>query len=272
MKNMMRAHFFKKWLVFVLVVVLLSSIGIETRAEELIETDIVPEEMQPETVITFCDESHYVINKGGIVKQKTELVLPIEIQKKIENAKKDGSYDTAYHAEKLKPVKGLKVIYADDGFILRMEYPEGVYNPLTKAENSPNENIDSEKMREGPGPNDKLLYTWGAHENQIWQIGNTSGRYGYGRATNFTDTIGERDNRLVKGDCATNMKYDDCPYGTKLSVNGPKKGGGIAFVTLTKRDKGSLPDAVLDIWKTGVEYFGYTWSSSVSINDIQYTH
>lgn len=33
-----------------------------------------------------------------------------------------------------------------------------------------------------------------------------------------------------------------------------------------------MPDAVLDIWKTGVEEFGYTWSKSLSINNIQYVH
>ena len=26
-----------------------------------------------------------------------------------------------------------------------------------------------------------------------------------------------------------------------------------------KRDNGALPDAVIDIWKTGVEYWDYTW-------------
>lgn len=37
-----------------------------------------------------------------------------------------------------------------------------------------------------------------------------------------------------------------------------------------KRDAGGLPDAVIDIWKTGVEYWGYKWTSTLSINDVFY--
>lgn len=43
-------------------------------------------------------------------------------------------------------------------------------------------------------------------------------------------------------------------------------------ILMTKADNGALPDAILDIWKTGVEYWGYTWSSSLSINRGSYTY
>ena len=236
-------------------------------AKEVISANTIPDEMQPRTVINFIDDNHYVIEKGGLVESKSEIILPDEIQEKIDIAKKDGSYYTAYQGKNPDPVEGLKVYYADDGFILRLEYPKEVENPMMKEVISPNE------LMRAPGPNDTLLYQWGAHENQIWRIGNSkTARFGYGRATNFTDTYGQRDNVLKKGDAATSLAYDNCAFGTELAVNGPKKGGGVAFVTLYKRDVGGMPDAVLDIWKTGVEYWGYTWSSSLSINDIQYTH
>lgn len=256
-----------------LVTAVVGGAGIPAHAAEKIESNIVPAEMQPGTVITFSDDNHYVINQGGKIDKETEIQLPPEIEEKLAEAKADGTYYTAFHQEALKPVKGLKVTYADDGFILRTEYPDGVVDPMTQKVVSPNETLVRKDVKEGPGPNDTLLYTWGKHENQIWRIGNSkTERFGYGRATNFTDKIGERDNVLKKGDCATHMTYDNCAYGTELSVNAPKKGGGIGFATFYKRDKGSLPDAVLDIWKTGVEYFGYTWSSSLSINDVQYVH
>ena len=41
---------------------------------------------------------------------------------------------------------------------------------------------------------------------------------------------------------------------------------------MTKRDVGCLPNAVLDIWKTGVEYFGKEWSSNVSIYNASYEY
>lgn len=36
-------------------------------------------------------------------------------------------------------------------------------------------------------------------------------------------------------------------------------------IHMKKCDAGGMPNAVLDIWKTGVEYFGYTWSSTFSL-------
>lgn len=154
-----------------------------------------------------------------------------------------------------------------------MEYPVDVENPFMKEVKSPNEINDSSITREGPGPNDTLLHQWGSHKNQIWKIGNSkTARFGAGRATTFSDKIGQRDNVLKKGDAATSKAYDNCKYGTKLSVIAPKKGGGTKTKTLCKRDVGGMPDAVLDIWKTGVEYWGYTWKSSLSINNVQYSH
>ena len=64
----------------------------------------------------------------------------------------------------------------------------------------------------------------------------------------------------VKGDVATKQAYDNCPTGTVLQVRHNGK-----FVNMKKWDVGSMPNAVLDIWKTGVEYWGYKWSSTFSI-------
>lgn len=57
--------------------------------------------------------------------------------------------------------------------------------------------------------------------------------------------------RFKKGDVATRYHVDNPAYGTKLKcvANGHTK-------TMIKRDVGCLPNAVLDIWKYGVEYFG----------------
>ena len=201
---------------FMALIIMVCTIHLPVDASEIVCSDTIPDKMQPETIISFISDDKYIIEKGGISQEKHEIVLPEEIADKIQTAKNDGSYYTAYHAELPDPVEGLKVYYADDGYILRFVYPEGVENPLMKEVKSPNENIVRKETREGPGPNDTLLYTWGAHNNQIWKIAYSStARLGFGRATNFTDRIGQRDNVLKKGDAATSLAYDNCAYGRK---------------------------------------------------------
>lgn len=74
-----------------------------------------------------------------------------------------------------------------------------------------------------------MLHQWGSHKNQIWKTENSKTvRFEAGRATTFSDKIGQRDHVLKKGDAATSKAYDNCAYGTKLEVVAPKKGGGIA--------------------------------------------
>lgn len=247
-------------------------VGTNVKAEQSFISEEVPDEMQPKTIITYVDDTHYVINSGGIAESKTEINLTSELKEKIDIAKADGSYYTALHAKTIAPVKGLKVYYADDGFILKVEYPDDSMNPMLQEMISPNENLVQPSFREGPGPNDTLLFEWGSHKNQVWKIGNTKGRFAAGRATTFSDKYGQADNILKKGDAATSLAYDDCSYGTVLSVNAPKKNGGRLQRNLIKADKGGMPDAVLDIWKTGVEYWGYTWNEYLSIDSVTYVH
>lgn len=79
---------------------------------------------------------------------------------------------------------------------------------------------------------------------------------------------------LKKGDVATSLRYDNCQYGTKVQVNARKKGstknathvmykrdaGG-----MYKRDAGGMDNAIVDIWKEGVEYWGYKYSKNLSL-------
>ncbi|MDR6727099.1 hypothetical protein J2W91_005624 [Paenibacillus amylolyticus] len=53
-----------------------------------------------------------------------------------------------------------------------------------------------------------------------------------------------------------NPKYEQVLDTRKLDNN--------VFYSVTKRDNGALPDATLDIWKTGVELFDLKWSSTLS--------
>lgn len=258
----------KKKLIYALMICCLitSSCLIVNAQDGYIKTDTIPEEMLPYSEIEFVNNDEYVIKKGGNVKKYSKIYSePITIK-----TLKNIDISSVYYGSLPKPVKGLKVYYASDGFILNLEYPNGMQNPMLEPLKDESYTI---KPFGGPSQNDKLLYTWGAHKNQVYQIGNTKGRLGVGRATTFYDKKGQRDNILKKGDVATSLKYDNCPYNTKLQVRTTKKNGQIYQRPMYKRDVGGMPDAVLDIWKTGVEYWGYSWSKNFSMpKTVQYTH
>ncbi|URJ58309.1 hypothetical protein [Paenibacillus polymyxa] len=113
--------------------------------------------------------------------------------------------------------------------------------------------------RKSPG-----TYTYGAHDNEIKISGTFSGYVrGTGRGTNFTDTYGENSNILDKGDCATKGAIGNPKFGTEIRVRNTDNDIAANFY---KADNGSLPDAVIDIWKTGVEKVGLSWASYVSFS------
>lgn len=76
---------------------------------------------------------------------------------------------------------------------------------------------------------------------------------GTGDFTCFTDKIGEHDNLLRKGDCATKGSIDNPMTGTIIRTTNMLTGKSANFI---KNDNGGLPNAVLDIWKTGVKKLG----------------
>lgn len=82
---------------------------------------------------------------------------------------------------------------------------------------------------------------------------------GTGYGTNFTyksngnSDIGQRDHRLVKGDCATNKNYDNAICGTIIGVRNFDNDIREDF---EKWDIGSLPNAVIDIWWKGLPLLG----------------
>lgn len=204
----------------------------------------IPDVMQPGTIIEYVSNTEYVVLQGGESNQAKKTpnnVLP-----------ETGTYIV----EKLPvPVKGMKVTYATDGYILDIIAPNNgkvIYEEEIGGSSieTPNTRIDEAW---------KLVATWGSYPNNLYKTpyGNVMGT---GRATTFSDTIGQENHRLVKGDVATKLAYDNCKTGTVIQVRHNGK-----FVNMKKWDAGGMPNAVLDIWKTGVEYFGYKYSSTFSI-------
>jgi hypothetical protein len=96
---------------------------------------------------------------------------------------------------------------------------------------------------------------------------------GVGRATTFNDRVGQANIVLSQGDVALKLAYDNCAVGTLVSLKAKKSNGSWRTCWMTKNDAGGMPNAVIDIWKTGVAYWGYTWSSTFSMpGTVTYTH
>lgn len=83
--------------------------------EQIIESTEIPEPMQPGTEILFVDSGHYKILKGG---------LPLQERKEENDIPKDSeaAEGLVIREEYPVPKKGVKVTYADDGYINRILY------------------------------------------------------------------------------------------------------------------------------------------------------
>lgn len=221
----------------------------------------IPPRMQPNTIIRYVSEDEYVIEQGGEVdgSNYNENGLTEEEQAIVDarNASLLEEYGEMQITKVSNPwpVADMIVYYDGDGFISEIFNPISLcYTALPRGTTSPNG-----------------TYTWGAHENTLVVTSNRV--VGRGRITTFNDTIGESDNELVKGDVATRGDYDNPVHGQKISVSiAEASSGQKKALVMYKRDNGALPDAILDIWKDGVEYWGYTYSSSLSFDDGMYTY
>lgn len=76
---------------------------------------------------------------------------------------------------------------------------------------------------------------------------------GTGDFTVYTGGKTEEGKTLKKGDCATKGEIDNPNTGKKIKVTNKMNG---TTATFYKRDNGKLYNAVIDIWKTGVEKLG----------------
>lgn len=216
----------------------------------------IPPQMQPGTVIEYLDNSTYTVLSGGELDPATlnENGLTAKAQASAnKNMQKSRISGNVTKVADPSPSAGLRVIYDGDGLIRAFEGGTYRYSPLPSGSTSPNG-----------------TYTWGSQNNTLTVTDTTV--TGTGRLTTFSDTIGESDNTLTKGDVATRGDKDNPKFGTTLSVTAPTADGSTETHEMNKADNGSLPDAILDIWKTGVENWGYTWNSNLSINNGSYTY
>ena len=216
----------------------------------------VPAQMKPSSVIKYTDTSHYDVLEGGelpsSILTKDGLTVSAQSDANLNRAiiKVSGRIIKVLDPT---PAPGLIVIYDEEGFIKEFRGATYKYRPLKMGTTSP-----------------QGTYQWGKHNNTLTVFPNSV--TGTGRLTTFDNKTGENDNKLKKGDVATRGDRDNPAHGTIINVTAPTKNGKYETHSMIKADNGSLPDAILDIWKTGVENWGYTWRSSLSINGGSYTY
>lgn len=222
------------------------------------QTERIPPQMQPGSVIEYGADGSYRVIAGGEINPAllNENGLTQQEQYNADlNLQRGRALSNGNITRVLNPVpsSGLRVIYDGNGFIKAFEGGSYRYSPLPQGTTSP---IGT--------------YTWGSHNNTLTVGDNTVS--GVGRLTTFSDSTGDNDNTLKKGDVATRGDKDNPKSGTAIYVTAKDTSGNSVTKEMTKGDNGSLPDAILDIWKTGVEYWGYNWTSSLSIDNGSYTY
>ncbi|WP_311078445.1 hypothetical protein [Paenibacillus polymyxa] len=228
--------------------------------------DKIPDRMLADTIIQYDDNNNMVIvEKGTPVpeQQKSKVsIAPLTAEQQIESEKEeaiikkieeDKTPRPVYHIENPAPQPGLKVIYDGEGLIKDIILPNNVSSDVYGLNALP-------RGTRNPAGD----YRYGASNNVISISGDKHGSVlGTGRGTNFTDTYGENGNRLQRGDCATKGAIDNPKFGTTIRV---RNSDNDIVHEFSKADNGSLPDAVVDIWKTGVEDLGLTWHSYTSFS------
>lgn len=181
------------------------------------------------------------------------------VAKILEEVKNLPSYDLGYSLPAPQP--GMVVVYGSDGLI------NHIYLNGEEYTGSGDIQLSAILPRGTRKPAGTYSYgnLGGGRKNVITISSNQV--LGVGRGTVFDDAIGDHDNYLQTGDCATKGEIDNPWYGTVIGVrnldNDIRK-------DLYKNDVGGLPNAVIDIWRWDYQYFGEYYSSTLSFPNMRY--
>lgn len=253
--------YIKLKIVFMTVIlILLSSISVyASQASNKISTSALPTVMPPGTVIRFdanlVPAVIDVIETPSFQNQPSrgvEYDAGSQAEKKKEEAiiariREEARRLPIYIAPAPEVYPGTIVTYGTDGQVndIKHKVIPNAYKALPQGTRKP-----------------AGVYTYGINNSQTITITNSS-VLGEGRFTVFEDTIGDHDNLLETGDCATKGDYDNPFWGTVISARATDTD---IQKYMVKNDNGALPNAVLDIWQWSPndQYFGYYYSSTLS--------
>lgn len=245
--------------------------AVSAQAAEIIISSTIPEQMQANSLIEYMGDSNWSLVPDSDSMELTEerLALPASFYKKeIAKLERKISLFPIYEEVNPTPEIGMRVQYDNWGerekiYVLRdgqykkvemqmAQVSAGIqfsttfaYNPLPRGKRKPVGTYSYGQVEK------KTIQKTGYKKNKIVITKNTV--TGTGDFTVFWDDEGESDNTLKKGDCATNGEIDNPNTGKKITVTNKMNEKTATFY---KRDNGDLPNAVIDIWKEGVEKLG----------------
>lgn len=258
----------KRTVTFLMAVLMLLVASVSVAATN--ET-IVPQKMEPDTILIYDENCKPTIVQGGYLStlnasasttafnlrlaDVTESASAHEIaQIATENEAAKEQYDAVMRGETIrmaapKAYAGMKVVYDEvTGDINNIYFPDAneptgysIHNVPREYMAEQTESVQSTARRSG-----NVSWTWGRHQNTLTYRPGSDSFLGTGRATYFVGTYGNRNNRLVAYDCATQIDFDYSKKGDK-AVQIRNLDTDEVF-TYHQADVGSLPDAIIDIW------------------------
>ena len=251
---------------------------ISVQAADTITSHFIPERMPANSVIEYEGDGQWnnlgtenVMMKRNrdIVKNEEKVTLPFaQFSKSISQLKKVTDDEPIYEEVLPNPQKGMRVEYDNWGEINKIfvfngtSYKEVAETFAKHPDEKTGVSLFAAKAlklgtRLSPG-----TYTYGqVEEKTTEQVGYTQNVIkitsnkvvGKGDFTVFWSIKGDHENYLKEGDCATKGAIDNPKSNTKIEVTNKLKN---ITATFYKNDNGDLPNAVIDIWKTGVKRLG----------------
>ena len=251
---------------------------ISVQAADTITSHFIPERMPANSVIEYEGDGQWnnlgtenVMMKRNrdIVKNEEKVTLPFaQFSKSISQLKKVTDDEPIYEEVLPNPQKGMRVEYDNWGEINKIfvfngtSYKEVAETFAKHPDEKTGVSLFAAKAlklgtRLSPG-----TYPYGqVEEKTTEQVGYTQNVIkitsnkvvGKGDFTVFWSIKGDHENYVKEGDCATKGAIDNPKSNTKIEVTNKLKN---ITATFYKNDNGDLPNAVIDIWKTGVKRLG----------------
>ena len=251
---------------------------ISVQAADTITSHFIPERMPANSVIEYEGDGQWnnlgtenVMMKRNrdIVKNEEKVTLPFaQFSKSISQLKKVTDDEPIYEEVLPNPQKGMRVEYDNWGEINKIfvfngtSYKEVAETFAKHPDEKTGVSLFAAKAlklgtRLSPG-----TYPYGqVEEKTTEQVGYTQNVIkitsnkvvGKGDFTVFWSIKGDHENYLKEGDCATKGAIDNPKSNTKIEVTNKLKN---ITATFYKNDNSDLPNAVIDIWKTGVKRLG----------------
>ncbi|MGN9164911.1 hypothetical protein ACTNDY_06440 [Tissierellaceae bacterium HCP3S3_D8] len=257
-----------------------------------LNSKIIPYRMKPGTLIIYDKNLEPEIIKGGYtdnsyIKLMSEVAKKPILSKVVDNMNEEeikqvelenrivmDAYENGIYIEipELEIVEGMKVEYDENtGDINNVYYRDDMEPSGYSISNGPPiEGTFNKDIRRAINERRSVTWTWGEDNNTLTYQPLDDSFLGTGTATNFSDEVGNRDNPLGDGDCATKKAYDYSKRGdedvTVRNLNTDK------VFTFYQADVGGMPNAIIDIWGLNNLHDLAGRNDVTSVKNVRYYH